>query len=110
MPPAHILNAPTKLMKDLGYGADYQYDHQAEEAFSGQNYFPDGMAREQFYRPRDRGFEREIASASSTGPSCAPSGGPRREAVRNFAARPATAQAAGMRRSAHSLLPSGSRR
>ena len=61
MPPAHILNAPTRLMKDLGYGAGYQYDHEAEDAFSGQNYFPDGMAREQFYRPRDRGFEREIA-------------------------------------------------
>ncbi|HVZ08509.1 MAG TPA: replication-associated recombination protein A [Rhodopila sp.] len=60
MPPAHILNAPTKLMKTLGYGAGYEYDHEAEEAFSGQNYFPDGMAREQFYRPRDRGFEREI--------------------------------------------------
>jgi putative ATPase len=60
MPPAHILNAPTRLMKDLGYGAGYQYDHEAEDAFSGQNYFPDGMAREQFYRPRDRGFEREI--------------------------------------------------
>jgi len=60
MPPAHILNAPTKLMKQLGYGAGYEYDHEAEEAFSGQNYFPDGMEREQFYRPRDRGFEREI--------------------------------------------------
>ena len=61
MPPAHILNAPTRLMKDLGYGAGYAYDHQAEDAFSGQNYFPDGMERERFYRPRDRGFEREIA-------------------------------------------------
>ena len=60
MPPAHILNAPTRLMKELGYGSGYQYDHEAEEAFSGQNYFPDGMAREQFYHPRDRGFEREI--------------------------------------------------
>ncbi len=60
MPPAHILNAPTKLMRDLGYGAGYAYDHDEAEAFSGQNYFPDGMAREQFYRPRDRGFEREI--------------------------------------------------
>jgi putative ATPase len=48
-------------MKDLGYGAGYQYDHAADEAFSGQNYFPDGMAREQFYAPRDRGFEREIS-------------------------------------------------
>jgi putative ATPase len=61
MPPAHILNAPTRLMKDLGYGAGYQYDHAADDAFSGQNYFPDGMARERFYQPRDRGFEREIA-------------------------------------------------
>jgi len=61
MPPAHILNAPTKLMKDLGYGAGYAYDHQAEDAFSGQNYFPDDMPREQFYQPRGRGFEREIA-------------------------------------------------
>jgi putative ATPase len=60
MPPAHILNAPTKLMQQLGYGAGYQYDHQAEDAFSGQNYFPDGMERVQFYQPRDRGFEREI--------------------------------------------------
>lgn len=60
MPPAHILNAPTKLMKTLGYGDGYSYDHDAADAFSGQNYFPDGMAREQFYRPRDRGFEREI--------------------------------------------------
>ena len=61
MPPTHILNAPTRLMKDLGYGAGYQYDHEADEAFSGQNYFPDGMARERFYQPRDRGFEREIS-------------------------------------------------
>ena len=60
MPPAHILNAPTKLMKKLGYGAGYEYDHGTEDAFSGQNYFPDGMNREQFYRPKDRGFEREI--------------------------------------------------
>jgi len=61
MPPAHILNAPTRLMQDLGYGKGYEYDHETEDAFSGQNYFPDGMAREAFYRPRDRGFEREIA-------------------------------------------------
>jgi putative ATPase len=60
MPPAHILNAPTKLMKSLGYGAGYNYDHEAEDAFSGQNYFPDGMPRAQLYQPRDRGFEREI--------------------------------------------------
>ncbi len=61
MPPAHILNAPTKLMKNLGYGAGYNYDHDAADAFSGQNYFPDGMERPRFYAPRDRGFEREIA-------------------------------------------------
>src|SRR5471030_2390000 len=61
MPPAHILNAPTKLMKTLGYGVGYQYDHEAEGGFSGQNYFPDAMAREQFYAPKDTGFEREIA-------------------------------------------------
>jgi putative ATPase len=60
MPPAHILNAPTRLMKDLGYGAGYAYDHGAEDAFSGQNYFPDEMRRQNFYRPADRGFEREI--------------------------------------------------
>ncbi len=61
MPPAHILNAPTKLMKELGYGAGYAYDHGAEDAFSGQNYFPDGMRRVEFYEPKDRGFEREIS-------------------------------------------------
>src|SRR6185312_4974410 len=61
MPPAHILNAPTKLMKNLGYGAGYQYDHAAEDGFSGQNYFPDGMERLPLYQPRETGFEREIA-------------------------------------------------
>jgi putative ATPase len=60
MPPAHILNAPTKLMKQLGYGDGYAYDHGQEDAFSGQNYFPDGMARPALYQPTDRGFEREI--------------------------------------------------
>jgi putative ATPase len=60
MPPQHILNAPTRLMQDLGYGKGYEYDHATEEGFSGQNYFPDGMARESFYVPVDRGFEREI--------------------------------------------------
>ncbi|MEQ8804595.1 MAG: replication-associated recombination protein A [Rhodospirillales bacterium] len=60
MPPKHILNAPTKLMKDLDYGKEYAYDHDAEDGFSGQNYFPDGMARTRLYAPRDRGFEREI--------------------------------------------------
>jgi putative ATPase len=60
MPPAHILNAPTKLMRELGYGDGYAYDHGEDEAFSGQNYFPDGMEREQFYQPVERGFERDI--------------------------------------------------
>ena len=60
MPPAHILNAPTKLMKSLGYGAGYAYDHDEEDAFSAANYFPDGMARAALYQPRDRGFEREL--------------------------------------------------
>jgi putative ATPase len=60
MPPAHILNAPTKLMKNLGYGAGYAYDHDTEDGFSGQNYFPDTMPRQQFYHPVERGFEREI--------------------------------------------------
>src|SRR5712672_3407054 len=60
MPPMHILNAPTRLMRDLGYGKGYVYDHATEEGFSGQNYFPDGMARRTFYRPGERGFEREI--------------------------------------------------
>jgi putative ATPase len=59
-PPKHILNAPTRLMKEEGYGAGYDYDHGAPEAFSGQNYFPDGMARQQFYDPDGRGFETEI--------------------------------------------------
>ncbi len=59
-PPKHILNAPTKLMKQEGYGAGYDYDHSTAEAFSGQNYFPDGMARQQFYEPDGRGFEAEI--------------------------------------------------
>ncbi|HSC19447.1 MAG TPA: replication-associated recombination protein A [Rhizomicrobium sp.] len=60
MPPAHILNAPTRLMKQLGYGKGYEYDHAADEAFSGQNYFPDGMERQSLYQPKDAGFEREI--------------------------------------------------
>lgn len=62
MPPAHILNAPTKMMKELGYGKGYAYDHDTEEGFSGQNYFPDGMEREQFYAPKGEGREREIKS------------------------------------------------
>jgi putative ATPase len=59
-PPKHILNAPTRLMKEEGYGAGYEYDHATAAAFSGQNYFPDDMAREQFYAPPGRGFEAEI--------------------------------------------------
>ena len=61
MPPAHILNAPTKLMKKLGYGKGYEYDPETEEGFSGQNYFPDAMPRQQFYVPKETGFEREVA-------------------------------------------------
>src|SRR6478672_3244521 len=60
MPPMHILNAPTRLMRDIGYGSGYVYDHATEEGFSGQNYFPDGVPRREFYRPGERGFEREI--------------------------------------------------
>ncbi len=61
MPPKHILNAPTRLMGELGYGKGYVYDHDTEEGFSGQNYFPEEMERRQFYRPSERGFEREVA-------------------------------------------------
>lgn len=61
MPPAHILNAPTALMRDLGYGAGYEYDHDTPEAFSGQNYFPAGMERQRFYVPTGRGRERALA-------------------------------------------------
>ncbi len=60
-PPKHILNAPTGLMKDEGYGDGYIYDHDTAECFSGQDYFPDEMTRKEFYRPVRRGFEREIA-------------------------------------------------
>jgi putative ATPase len=59
-PPKHILNAPTRLMAEQGYGAGYEYDHATEEGFSGQSYFPDEMEREQYYDPPERGFEREI--------------------------------------------------
>ncbi|WP_227271751.1 replication-associated recombination protein A [Roseobacter weihaiensis] len=59
-PPKHILNAPTSMMKEQGYGADYAYDHDAEDGFSGQNYFPEGMARATFYQPVERGFERDL--------------------------------------------------
>jgi putative ATPase len=60
LPPKHILNAPTSLMKNEGYGRGYSYDHDQDEAFSGQNYFPDALPRQQFYDPVERGFEREI--------------------------------------------------
>jgi len=60
LPPKHILNAPTKLMQQEGYGAGYDYDHDAPEAFSGQDYFPEALGRRQFYDPPERGFEREI--------------------------------------------------
>ncbi|MDP6603743.1 MAG: replication-associated recombination protein A [Rhodospirillales bacterium] len=61
MPPKHILNAPTRLMKELGYGDGYVYDHDTAEGFSGQDYFPEEMPRRRFYEPGERGFEREIA-------------------------------------------------
>jgi len=60
IPPAHIRNAPTRLMRDLGYGKGYEYDHDTEDAFSGQNYFPDGMARPRLYEPTQRGREAEV--------------------------------------------------
>jgi putative ATPase len=61
MPPAHILNAPTKLMKDIGYGSGYAYDHDAKGGFSGQDYWPEEMAAQDFYRPTARGFEAKVA-------------------------------------------------
>jgi putative ATPase len=61
MPPAHILNAPTRLMKDIGYGKGYAYDHDAEEGFSGQDYWPGEMEPQTYYRPTDRGFEAKVA-------------------------------------------------
>jgi putative ATPase len=60
LPPKHILNAPTKLMKTEGYGSGYEYDHDTAEAFSGQDYFPEQLGRQKFYDPPERGFEREI--------------------------------------------------
>ena len=60
MPPAHILQASTALMRDIGYGQGYVYDHDSEEAFSGQNYFPEGMSRQVFYTPTNRGYECEV--------------------------------------------------
>jgi len=60
MPPKHILNAPTKLMNEIGYGSGYAYDHDEEDAFSGQNYFPDEMPRQKFYAPTERGAEAAV--------------------------------------------------
>ena len=60
MPPRHILNAPTKLMKEQGYGAGYLYDHDQPDAFSGQDYFPEAMERDTYYTPVARGFERDV--------------------------------------------------
>jgi len=60
MPPKHILNAPTRLMKDINYGSGYAYDHNAEDGFSGQEIFPEGMKRPVYYLPPERGFEREL--------------------------------------------------
>ncbi|MCL2439121.1 MAG: replication-associated recombination protein A [Alphaproteobacteria bacterium] len=59
-PPAHILNAPTKMMKDLGYGKGYEYDPDTKDGFSGQNYFPDGLARREYYKPNGKGYEAEL--------------------------------------------------
>ena len=70
MPPKHILNAPTKLMQSEGYGSGYDYDHDAPDAFSGQDYFPEELGRQKFYDPVERGFEREIRSGSTTGRNC----------------------------------------
>ena len=64
-PPKHILNAPTDLMRDQGYGDGYVYDHNVEDGFSGQNYFPDGMERPEYYAPVERGFERELSKRLS---------------------------------------------
>ena len=60
MPPQNILNAPTRLMKDIGYGKGYTYDHDAEEGFSGDNYWPTEMEPQTFYEPVERGFERQV--------------------------------------------------
>ena len=60
MPPAHILNAPTRLMKDIGYGKGYAYDHDADQGFSCQDYWPEEMESQTFYQPADRGLEAKI--------------------------------------------------
>ena len=66
MPPMHILNAPTRLMKDVGYGKGYAYDHNADEGFSGQDYWPEEMAAQTFYEPTDRGFEARVKERLDT--------------------------------------------
>ena len=66
MPPPHILNAPTRLMKTLGYGEGYAYDHDAPDRFSGQNYFPEAMPRRSFYQPSDQGFENRLRERLAT--------------------------------------------
>jgi hypothetical protein len=71
MPPKHILNAPTKLMKDVGYGKGYAYDHDAPDGFSGQDYWPEEMEPQTFYEPTDRGFEKRLPSGSPGGPAAA---------------------------------------
>jgi putative ATPase len=65
-PPKHIVNAPTKLMRDLGHGEGYAYDHDLPDGFSGQAYFPDGLSRQQLYRPTDRGRERAVSERMAT--------------------------------------------
>lgn len=65
-PPPHILNAPTALMRDEGYGKGYAYDHDAEDAFSGQDYFPEALGRQQFYHPTPRGEEEALARHLNT--------------------------------------------
>jgi putative ATPase len=61
MPPQNILNAPTRLMKDIGYGRNYAYDHDAAEGFSGANYWPAEMSPQTYYQPTDRGFEKRVS-------------------------------------------------
>lgn len=72
MPPKNILNAPTKLMKQLGYSDGYEYDPDCEDGFSGANYFPDGVRRVKLYHPVDRGFEREIKKGWNILINCVP--------------------------------------
>ena len=74
-PPMHIRNAPTRLMKQLGYGKDYAYDHDAPDRFSGQDYFPDGMARQRFYEPTERGARGGAARADGASGRAAPAAG-----------------------------------